>query len=138
MRAFVEAAGGLTTAGYCRTACTGAAFANSAGQALAGATTAAAMDGIARLGLCDGVARLASVRLADLDGAALGARAAAKARAGVDPVELPPGAYEVVLEPGAVADVLHQPVAMYGFNGKAVAERRSRSPAWASSSSTRR
>ena len=54
----------------------------------------------------DGVARLASPRLADIDGAVLGARAAAKVRAGADPVELPPGRYEVVLEPSAVADVL--------------------------------
>ena len=50
---------------------------------------------------------------------ALGARAAAKARAAADPVELPPGRYEVVLEPTAVADIL-QNLAWYGFNGKAV------------------
>ena len=37
-----------------------------------------------------------------------------------DPVELPPGRYEVVLEPAAVADLLTN-FALYGFNGKAVA-----------------
>jgi hypothetical protein len=42
----------------------------------------------------------------------------------VDPVELPPGRYEVVLEPAAVADIL-QNLALFGFNGKAYAERRS-------------
>ena len=63
-------------------------------------------------------------RLADLEGAALGARAAAKARAWRDPVELPPGRYEVVLEPTAVADVLES-LAAAGFNGKAVDERQS-------------
>jgi predicted Zn-dependent protease len=39
-------------------------------------------------------------------------------------VELPPGRYEVVLEPTAVGDVLSM-LAFYGFNGKAVVERRS-------------
>ena len=40
------------------------------------------------------------------------------------PVELPPGRYEVVLEPTAVADIL-EILAAAGFNGKAVNERRS-------------
>ncbi|MDT4990086.1 MAG: hypothetical protein QOI74_4180 [Micromonosporaceae bacterium] len=124
VQAFVAAADGLTTAGYFRTRYLRAAFANSAGHSLTGATTEAAMDGIARTASSDGMARLASPRLAEVDGAVLGARAAAKARAGTDPVELPPGPYEVVLESGAVVDVL-QAFAMYGFNGKAVAERRS-------------
>ncbi|WP_408630766.1 metallopeptidase TldD-related protein [Micromonospora coxensis] len=82
------------------------------------------MDGIARAGGADGVARLCVDRLADLDGAALGVRAAAKARAAADPVELPPGRYEVVLEPAAVADLL-QNLAWFGFNGKRYAERQS-------------
>ncbi|BCJ66447.1 TldD/PmbA family protein [Polymorphospora rubra] len=124
VRAFVDAAGGLETAGYCRTRNWSAAFVNSAGQAVTGRTVATAMDGVARGGGADGVARLASGRLADIDGAVLGARAAAKARAGVDPVELPPDRYEVVLEPTAVADVLHN-LALWGFNGRMVGERRS-------------
>jgi predicted Zn-dependent protease len=70
------------------------------------------------------VARSAAGRLADLDGATLGARAAAKARAGGQRIELPPGRYEVVLEPDAVADLL-QNFAMFGFNGKSYAERQS-------------
>lgn len=124
VRDFVRAAGGLETAGYCRTVYTSAAFANSAGQAVEGRTAEAAMDGIAREGGADGVARLAAGRLADLDGAVLGARAAAKARAGGRPIELPPGRYEVVLEPEAVADVLNN-FAEYGFNGKAYAQHQS-------------
>jgi predicted Zn-dependent protease len=135
VRDFVDAAGGLETAGYCRTAHWSTAFANSAGQAVTGQTSEASMDGIARRagavepsrGLhgsgSDGVARRTSVSLSDLDGALLGGRAAAKARAGVDPVELPPGRYEVVLEPTAVADLLAN-LAIWGFNGKALAERR--------------
>lgn len=121
---FVRAAGGLETAGYCRTTYSSAAFANSAGQAVEGRTAEAAIDGIARLDGADGVARLAVDRLADLDGAPLGARAAAKARAGGQPVEVPPGRYEVVLEPSAVADILFN-LATFGFNGKAYAERQS-------------
>jgi predicted Zn-dependent protease len=123
VRAFIDAASGLTTAGYFRTNFVSAAFANSAGQSVSGATTEAAMDGIARTATSDGVARLASVRLADVDGAVLGTRAAAKALAGQDPVELPPGRYEVVLESDAVADILRN-FAMWGFNGKAYLERR--------------
>ena len=125
MRAFVDAAGGLTTAGYCRT------------RHVAGGVRQLGRPGRVRRDRArsrwtaspgpasrDGVARLRERLLADLDGAVLGARAAAKARAGDGAVELPPGRYEVVLEPTAVADLL-QALAMFGFNGKAVNERRS-------------
>jgi predicted Zn-dependent protease len=122
--AFVAAAAGLETAGYCQTATWTGAVANSAGQAATGRTTEATMDGIARLDGADGVARIAAGRLCDIDGAAQGTRAAAKARAAADPVELPAGRYEVVLEPVAVVDVLDN-LARFGFNGKAVVERRS-------------
>ncbi|GAB1694391.1 TldD/PmbA family protein [Krasilnikovia sp. M28-CT-15] len=121
IRDFVAAAGGLETAGFCRTSHTTAAFANSAGQSVEGRAADAGMDGIARVDGADGVARRASGRLAELDGAVLGARAAAKARAAADPVELPPGHYEVVLEPEAVADLLTN-LAAFGFNGKAWAQ----------------
>lgn len=124
VRAFIDAVGGLVAAGYCRTLRWEWAFANSAGQAVTARTTEAAMDAVARRNGSDGVARLAAVRLADIDGVALGARAAAKADAGTGPVELPPGRYEVVLEPTAVADILAN-LAFWGFNGKAYAERRS-------------
>ncbi|HEY7223113.1 MAG TPA: TldD/PmbA family protein [Micromonosporaceae bacterium] len=124
VRDFVAAAGGLEAAGYCSTYRVSTAFANSAGMSGSSVTALAAFNGIARSGRSDGVARLASSRLADLDGARLGARAAAKARSGLEPRELPPGRYEVVLEPTAVVDILHG-LALYGFNGKAVNEGRS-------------
>ncbi len=124
VRDFVRAADGLETAGYCRTVYMSGAFANSAGQSAEGRSAEAGMDGIAREAGADGVARLASGRLADIDGAILGVRAAAKARAGGQPIELPPGRYEVVLEPEAVADLLNN-LAMFGFNGKAFAQRQS-------------
>jgi predicted Zn-dependent protease len=124
VRAFVDAAGGLETAGYCRTHHWRGGFANSAGQALAAERADVGLAGIARRDGYDGSARLASRRLADVDGAVLGARAAAKANAAVDPIELPPDRYEVVLEPSAVADIL-EALSYYGFNAKAVAEQRS-------------
>ncbi|HKS98369.1 MAG TPA: metallopeptidase TldD-related protein, partial [Rugosimonospora sp.] len=124
VRAFVDAAGGLLAAGFMSTQHTQIWFANSAGQSVAGATTQAAMEGVARTPSSDGVGRAAGARLSDVDGTVLGARAAAKALAAADPVELPPGHYEVVLEPGAVGDLLYF-LAAYGFNGKVVNERRS-------------
>jgi predicted Zn-dependent protease len=124
IRAFVEAADGLETAGYCRTTYHSGSFVNTAGQAVEGESAEAAMDGIARVDGADGMARVAADRLGDLDGAVLGHRAAVKARAGAAPVEVPPRPYEVVLEPTAVADLLSN-LAMYGFNGKAYNERRS-------------
>jgi len=124
VRDFVDAAGGLETAGYCRTIRSSAGFANTAGNSGYASSADAAMDGVARRDGVDGVARLVTTRLADLDGAVLGARAAAKVRAGASPRELPPGRYDVVLEPAAVADLL-QNFAFYGFNGKAFNERRS-------------
>jgi len=124
VRAFVDAAAGLKTAGYCSTMLWTLTFANSAGQVAEATTADAAVDGIARDRGADGAARRSSRRLSDLDGAVLGARAAAKARAGVDPVELPPGRYEVVLEPTAVLDLVKN-MGVFGFNGKAVHERRS-------------
>jgi predicted Zn-dependent protease len=124
VRGFVDAIAGLEGAGYCQTIDTVAAYGNSAQQSLTGGATSATFDGIARTGSSDGVARAASVSLADIDGTALGVIAADKARRGGNPVEFPPGDYEVVLEPDAVADILMF-VDLYGFNGRAVNEGRS-------------
>ena len=121
---FVAAADGLETAGACRSEGVVTAFASSAGQRLAGRATAAGIDGIARTGTADGSGRAASARIADLDGGAVGAVAAGKARAASDPTELPPGRYEVVLEPQCVADILLV-LFVAGFNGRAVEEGRS-------------
>jgi predicted Zn-dependent protease len=124
VRDFIDAAEGLTAAGYCRTAGTRASFGNTAGHRISGASSSVAVDAIARAGNSDGVARTAGVRLCDVDGAALGAVAAAKARAGVNPVDIEPGEYPVVLEPTAVIDIVLS-FALWGYNGKAVSERRS-------------
>jgi predicted Zn-dependent protease len=125
VRDYIEAVEGLTAAGFFRTRYWTAGYANSAGQAVAGACTEAALDAIAKTAsLSDGVARQASRRIADIDGAVHGARAAAKARAWDGAVEIEPGTYEVVLEPTAVADVLYC-LGQRGFNGKLVNERQS-------------
>jgi predicted Zn-dependent protease len=124
VRAFVDAAGGLETAGYCSTLAVGLTFANTAGQSLAGRATAAVLDGIARTPTADGSGHDASVRLRDLDGRFVGERAAGKARAASNPTDLEPGRYEVVLEPDCVANILSF-LLVHGFNGKAVEEGRS-------------
>jgi len=124
IRSFVDAAGGLETAGFCSTLAVHLSFANSAGQRLSGRGTAAIVDGIARTPTADGSAHGGSVRLADLDGAALGDRAARKARDASNPTDLEPGRYEVVLEPDCVGNILSFLLA-FGFNGKAVDEGRS-------------
>ena len=122
--AFVDAADGLETAGFCSTEGLHVAFANSAGQRLTGRTTSAQLDGIARTGTSDGSDRAASVRLADLDGAAAGAEASRRARDAADATDLEPGTYEVVLSPSCVVNVLSF-LAIYGFNARAVEEGRS-------------
>jgi predicted Zn-dependent protease len=124
VRAFVQAAGGLETAGYCRTRHWTGAYANSAGQLVEGEATAADLDGIARNDGADSATRISSTRMSDLDGAALGERAGRNARAQASAVELPAGEYEVVLLPEAVADLLTN-FSLYGFNGKQHNEGRS-------------
>lgn len=122
--AFVAAAEGLETAGFCSTEGIHTAFANSAGQRATGRATTAMLDGIARTGSADGSARAASVRLADLDGAEAGREATRRARDATDATDLEPGRYEVVLSPSCVVNLLAF-LAIYGFNGRAVEEGRS-------------
>lgn len=124
VRDFVEAGAGLDggeAAGFCSTEGTVHVLRSSAGADLAARTSRARLDGIHRAatsgGPADGWAQGTSVRLADLDGAACGSVAAAKAAASVDPIDLAPGDYEVVLEPKAVAEALVFP-AWLGFNAK--------------------
>jgi predicted Zn-dependent protease len=59
----------------------------------------------------------------DLDPAAMARAAAGKAQASREPVELPPGAYTVILEPAAVLDLVGQ---MFGdFSATAITDGRS-------------
>lgn len=124
---FVSAGVDLEAAGYCSTEGEVHALASTTGIRCASRATKAQLDGIHRASGADGgvptdgYGQGTSTRVADLDGAAAGAVAAAKARAGASPVSLDPGQYEVVLEPKAVAELLLFP-AWLGFNGKAHAE----------------
>jgi predicted Zn-dependent protease len=124
VRSFVDAAGGLESAGFCSTSAVLLNFANTAGHIVGGRGTAAEIDGIARTSTADGSSRQVSVALGALDGAAVGERAATKARTASDPTDLAPGRYEVVLEPDCVANILSF-LLISGFNGKAVEEGRS-------------
>jgi predicted Zn-dependent protease len=127
--AFVDAGEGLEAAGYCSTEAATHVLVSTTGQRAVSRATTAQLDGIHRASgpaadggdTADGYGQATSVRLADLDGVACGARAAAKAVSGRNPMELPPGNYEVVLEPRAVASALVYPAYM-GFNGKAHAD----------------
>lgn len=121
---FVGAAGGLVTAGAMSTQGVVAAFADSAGHAVARRASVATLDGIARTPTSDGVARRSSVRLGDIDGAAAGEHAARKARDAAQPGDLEPGRYEVVLEPSCVHDIISFLV-VYGYGGRPVVEGRS-------------
>ncbi|MBW3620138.1 MAG: TldD/PmbA family protein [Actinobacteria bacterium] len=116
--AFVDAASDLRAAGYVDSAGSWSAFANSAGQRLAGCSTSASLDGIHQTPTSAGSAHQTSRRLADLDGAAAGALAGDIARRAREATDVDPGDYEVVLGPDAVA-TLAGFVGFYGFNAQA-------------------
>ncbi|HEY1634506.1 MAG TPA: metallopeptidase TldD-related protein [Acidimicrobiales bacterium] len=122
--AFLAAGAGMSGAGYCQTTSEVTGFANTDGQRLAGRSTQATIDGILRLGSADGSGAQTAVDLASLDGAGAGEAAASRAALGAEAIELPPGRYEVILEPACVADIC-QFLVGYGFNAKMHADGRS-------------
>ncbi|WP_206673608.1 metallopeptidase TldD-related protein [Pseudactinotalea terrae] len=115
--AFIEGAGGLSASGYVKSYRSEAGVATSGGQSASMCSAASSVDGIATLDGVDGVSRSRVRTHAELDPHAAGALAAAKARAGKDAIELPPGRYEVILEPAAAVRIVST-LAMYGFNGR--------------------
>ena len=122
VRAFVSAGPELEAAGYFATKAKHAAFANTSGQRLAGRHTSAVVDGIHRSANGDGAGRAAGASVRDVDTGSAGARAAAKARAQAgDLLDIEPGQYEVVLEPGCLANMLLF-LGYAGFNAKALAD----------------
>ena len=118
VRAFVDAAGDLAAAGYLDTEASWEAFASTAGHRAADASTRATVDGIHQTARSAGSAHETSSRLADLDAARAGARAADLARRSEDFIDVEPGAFEVVLAPEAVSTMLTF-LAVYGLNAKA-------------------
>ena len=115
--AFIDADDALDAAGYVDTELIEAAFASTAGQRASGATTRATLDGIHQTATSAGSAHQTSVRIADLDGAAAGRRAADRARRSEEFVDVEPGRFEVILGPEAVSTVLTF-LGVYGFNAK--------------------
>lgn len=104
-------------AGYVDTEATWAAFASTEGHHVQGASTRATLDGIHRIGRAAGSAHQTARRVNDIDGRATGERALDTARRAMDPVDIEPGVFEVVLGPEAVASILLF-LSVYGFNGK--------------------
>ncbi len=129
VRAFVDAAGSLETAGFCSSSAVVRAYRNSTGQRIAAAVGSATIDGIARAPLgarfADGSGRASGTRIRDLDAAAAGARAARTATAAArEAADVEPGSWPVVLQPGAVGDVLGL-LSFYGYSGRTATEGRS-------------
>ena len=119
--AFVAAAPDLNAAGYCETEHAEVVLMNTAGLVAHGNAAGAIVDGIHRTPTSAGSGHAASRRFADLDGGAVGATAADRARRSADTTDVDAGAYEVVLAPDAVGTIALF-LAFYGFNGKQVAE----------------
>ncbi|HSF84066.1 MAG TPA: metallopeptidase TldD-related protein [Acidimicrobiia bacterium] len=115
---FVAAGEGMRAAGYCQTSDTSVVFANSNGVRRDGRYTQATLDGIHQTDTSAGSGHATSVRLGDLDGAAVGALAAQRARDSAATYDIKPGEYEVVLAPECAATIGIF-LAFYGFNGKA-------------------
>jgi len=99
---------GLNASGFFETGARWLAIANKKGNFGFHRATVAEYSTTMRTadGTGSGYARLGSPRLSDLDPSALAERAAKKAQTSAKPRELAPGAYTVILEPEAVADLL--------------------------------
>jgi len=121
---FVDAGEGeLQSAGYCATDGWDIYFANNLQHRAGGRASMAAVDAIQRTPTSDSRGWQFAPRLSEIDGAAAGRLAAERARAGANAVDIEPGAYEVVLEPSCVADMLE--FLRDGFNAKTYNEGRS-------------
>lgn len=118
---FVAAGPGMRAAGFCETVGHDVAFVNTAGHRTFGRYSRASIDGIHQIDGSAGSGHATSQRIGAIDGAAVGALAADRAQRGLDPFDLKPGEYEVVLAPEAVGTIAMF-LAYYGFNGKNHAE----------------
>jgi predicted Zn-dependent protease len=118
---FVAAGPGMRAAGFCETLGHNVAFVNTAGHRAFGRYTRASIDGIHQIDGAAGSGHATGKRIGDLDGAAVGAIAAARAQRGLDAFDLKPGEYEVILAPECVGTIGIF-LSVYGFNGKQHAE----------------
>jgi predicted Zn-dependent protease len=113
-----EAAGAYATGGDELGVCT------SAGQRVYTVRSSTTLTVVVSGPSSAGYAEAGGRHLDDVDPARVGERAAGKARAGADPVEVLPGAWLVVLEPAA-SGALVQFLAFVGFGGRELLEGRS-------------
>ena len=113
----------LSAAGAYRTTGSELGLFNSAGQRAYAPTSFANLSMVVMGPTSSGWAEAGGRSMSDMDPAAAGRRAVAKAQAGRDPVEVPPGAWPVILEAPAVATVV-QFLAYLGFGGRSWLEGR--------------
>ncbi len=116
---------GLNASGFFETGARWSAIANKKGNFGFHRSTVAEYSTTMRTadGTGSGYARLGSPRLSDLNPTSLAERAAKKAQSSVKPRELAPGAYTVILEPEAVADLLM--FLLFSLNARTADEGRS-------------
>lgn len=113
----------LEAAGAYRTGGSELAVFTTAGQRVYAPTSAANLTVVVMGETSSGWAEAGGRSLADIDPRAAATTATAKAVAGRDPVEVPPGPWPVVLEPSAVATMM-QFLAYLGFSGRSYQEGR--------------
>jgi len=118
---FVQAGEGLSAAGFCDTEAYDVIYANTSGQLAEGRFTRTTLDGIQQTDSSAGKGHASSTRWSDIDGIAVGSRAADMARRSENPGDLAPGRYQVVLSPECVATMMIF-LAFYGFNAKSAFE----------------
>ncbi len=94
-----------------------------AGQSATALLSRAALTTVVTGATSSGYAEAGGRAVADVDPAAVGRRAAHKARLGADPVEVDPGTWAVVLAPAATATLV-QFLSYLGFGGRAWLEGR--------------
>jgi predicted Zn-dependent protease len=116
---------GLNASGFFETGARWLAIANKKGNFGFHRATAAEYSTTMRTadGTGSGYARMSSPRLSDFQASSLAERAASKAQSSVNPRQLDPGAYTVILEPEAVADLL--PFLLFSLNARSADEGRS-------------
>ncbi len=112
---------GVTVAGALSPTVLQTAVANSLGVWACATATRVSMTCIAMSSDSAGFAREAAVSVADIDPTAIADRAIAKCLESRNPISVPPGEYDVVLEPPAVADMLMY-LAFPGFSAGAYQE----------------
>jgi predicted Zn-dependent protease len=114
----------LTAAGAFRTQQSELAVANSLGVWAYHADTSADINTVVMGETSSGHAERLTLDAGEIEGAALAEEAIDKCRRGADPRPLEPGAYEVILQPYAVADIMDY-FAYLSFGAQAFLEKRS-------------